>query len=164
MFRQKHFCPFSITFPIDKIDKAILKNGELTVFTPRFGTKTPSTIYRQQAVISKGRVIEKNRRQRIYSRRRFGLYPDMAQGIFLLEPHVFYVGVGIGCKVQIASDNKSFTVTTDRQTWFLRAENSLKKAKQLALTNNAILKARAKTKSREYIQWREANVKRCKNS
>jgi len=150
----KAFLPFSITFPVDKVDKAILKNGELTIFTPRFGSKTPSTIYRQQAVISKGRVIEKTGGNAyippdgfVISGHGTGYFPAGASRILRW--------IGLGCKVEIADDGKSFTVTTDCKTWFLRAENYLKKAKQLASTNNAILKARAKTKSSEYINVAE---------
>ena len=145
------FLPFSITFPIDKINSEIKKNGQLVVFTSKFGSKTPSNIYRQQAIISKGRVIAKT-----------GGSANIPSDGFVLAGHGTGTSaaggsrilrwVGIGCKVKLASDYKSFTVTTDCETWFLRAENYLKKAKQFASINNNLLSFQTKKRSHEYIK------------
>ena len=146
----KPFLPFSITFPVDKLNKAITKDGELVVFTPSFGTKTPSSIYRQQAVISKGRVVAKTGGNAFIPADGFVL-SGHGTGYFPAGASRILRWVGLGAEVLLARDGKSFTVNTDRKTWFLRAEIYLRKAKQFASKNANGLQTKAETKSREYI-------------
>jgi hypothetical protein len=132
------FLPFKITFPFDLRDQPIYKECQLAVFTPIYGLKTPSSIYRQQAIVSNGRVVDLA-----------GGGADIPKDGFVLSGHGTGVApggascirkwCGIGSRVEVDFKNHTITVFTDKKTWILRAQYNIKKAEKIIENNSSDL-------------------------
>jgi len=132
------FVPFKITFPFDLCDQEIYKDGQLAVFTPVFGVKTPSSIYRQQAIVSNGRVVdlagggaEIPKDGLVLSGHGTGVAPGGASCI--------RKWCGIGNRVVVDFNARTITVFTDKETWILRAKYNIKKAEKFINANSSQL-------------------------
>ncbi|HJN18805.1 MAG TPA: family 10 glycosylhydrolase [Armatimonadota bacterium] len=116
------FRPNVYSHPIDLIDKPILTNNQLAIYTPRLGRTTPSSIFRRELVVSGGRVIQWG-----------GGNCEIPQDGFVISSHgstalwISHRGM-IGAKA--AFDDEDATITIDEGAWLRNAQHQLNNVRQ----------------------------------
>lgn len=157
------FPEFSITFPFDFYNAADkVENSRLWIFTREYQGETGNP-YRFQVAVSNGRVIERDG----------GSLPIPSDG-FLLSGHGTGLApggstrllnwCGIGTLMKLDRAARTITMTTDRDTWFLRCRYLAGKAEGLLKRNRGELDKETVQNAERYLQSTEILLKKAADS
>lgn len=152
------FPQFTIAFPFDHLDTLDGGNNDLWVFTPAYHGGSPNSPFRMQAEVQEGRVVRKD-----------GGYARIPERGFLLSGHgTGHIASGstrvlnwcnLGCRVELDTEGRKVTVTTDQESWFLQAAALAKEAEQLCHRNAPSLGAANRAAAKAHLAAARANLK-----
>jgi hypothetical protein len=108
------FRPDSHTHQLDIIDGTITEQLNMACYTPSFGKRTPNTVFRREAIVSRGRIIRLGGGSSIIPADGFVL-----SGWGMSALWISHWGL-VGAKVSI--DNNKVTIIVDEEAWFRHAE------------------------------------------